>query len=274
MKKIKHILILSLLGFLPWLSLADELKEKNVIYLYADEGAGRECLQQTALTLEDILPHNYSINYINSEKIIDNEWIKDAALLIMPGGADVPYTKKLNGKGNQNIRSYVKNGGSYLGICAGSYYGSSYVEFDKGGEFEVLGKRELAFFPDSAIGPILAKYDYRSNSGCRATNIRLELEQTKESTIYYNGGGYFKNAASYSDVNIIGYYKNSLPAIVHIPFGKGNVILSGVHFEYNPSLLDTQDPYIKKICPDLKRSDATRRILAKAIFKKLGLLTK
>lgn len=253
---------------------ADKLKAENVIYIYKDEGVSNKSLLHTVSIIKETLPTSYHIYPINAKEIIRNQWVKNAALLIMPGGADLPYVEKLNGQGNANIKNYVANGGSYLGICAGSYYGSAYVEFDKSGELEVLGERELAFFPGSAIGPILAKYDYRNNSGARAANIRFELEQIKETKIYYNGGGYFKDAANYSNVAIIGYYQNHLPAIVHISHGKGNVILSGVHFEYSPDLFNKHDPYLSKIYPDLKHSNTTRMLLAKVIFKKLGLITR
>ena len=187
----------------------------------------------------------------------------------MPGGADLLYVRKLNGQGNKHIKAYVKNGGAYLGICAGSYYGSAYVEFDKGGKLEVFGERELAFFPGVAVGPVLAKYDYRSNSGSSAAKIKLDSKEVKKAVMYYNGGGYFKNATNYDDVTIIGYYENYLPAIVHVSFGKGNVILSGVHFEYDLYQLDTQDPYLNKISLGLKYSNAKRQILVQVIFGKL-----
>jgi glutamine amidotransferase-like uncharacterized protein len=43
-------------------------------------------------------------------------------------------------------------GGSYLGLCAGAYYGSSRVVFEPGTPLEVIGDRELAFFPGIARG--------------------------------------------------------------------------------------------------------------------------
>jgi len=267
-----HYLVFILIIYIfPLLALADKIKEKNVIYIYKDEGVSNNSILHTVFTLKETLTDGYYIHSINAKEIIRNEWVKDAALLIVPGGADLPYTKKLNGQGNANIKNYVNNGGSYLGICAGSYYASAYVEFDKSGELEVLGERELAFFPGPAVGPIIAKYSYENNSGARAANIRLGLKNLKQSTIYYNGGGYFKDAANYSNVVIMGYYQNHLPAIVHILHKKGNVILSGVHFEYSPCLLDKHDPYLNKLYPDLKHSNTARIVLAKTIFKKLGL---
>lgn len=251
-----------------------QVAEKKIVYIYEDDGVSKISLSQTVCTLKEVLPNKYHVCRISAEYIINANWTQDATLLVMPGGADVPYTKKLNGKGNIRIKNYVDNGGSYLGICAGAYYGSSYIEFDKGTNLEVSGKRELAFFGGSTIGPILAKYDYKSNSGTRAAKIKLELEQVKEANIYYNGGGYFKDATKYKDVVVLGYYENHLPAVIHILFGKGNVVLSGVHFEYNPFLLNIEDPYLQKIALNLKYSNTMRIKLVEAILKRLGILCK
>ena len=88
-------------------------------------------------------------------------------------------------------------------------------------------------------------------------------------------GGYFENAQNYPNVSVIGTYKilNSpiLPAIIYIQYGKGHVILSGVHFEYNGSLLDQHNPYLQKIIPKLAQSNHTSEFLRKIIFKKMNL---
>jgi glutamine amidotransferase-like uncharacterized protein len=47
---------------------------------------------------------------------------------------------------------FVQGGGSYLGLCAGAYYGCARVVFEPGTPLEVVGDRELAFFPGIARG--------------------------------------------------------------------------------------------------------------------------
>jgi glutamine amidotransferase-like uncharacterized protein len=54
-----------------------------------------------------------------------------------------------------NRPDFVEGGGSYLGLCAGAYYGCSRVEFETGGAMEVVGARELAFFPGVARGAVV-----------------------------------------------------------------------------------------------------------------------
>ncbi len=219
-------------------------------------------------TTENSLYARYLIKSINANEIIANKWAYNSKLLIIPGGRDLAYAEKLNGAGNQNIKNYVKNGGSYLGICAGAYYASSYIEFDKGRELEVVGKREMKLFSGKSIGPILGRYSYTSNSGARAT--KQKLNEIGNGYFYYNGGGYFADCEKYSDVKILGYYENDLPSIIEIPFYLGRVILSGVHFEYNPELFDLSDGYLQAIYPKLRKCEAIRKVLVRKIFSALG----
>ena len=74
-------------------------------------------------------------------------WTEDAALVAFGGGYDSGFVKSLGKDGTAIVRNYVLSGGSYLGICAGGYFGCAEVEFDKGGPLEVVGKRDLGFFP-------------------------------------------------------------------------------------------------------------------------------
>ena len=50
---------------------------------------------------------------------------------------------------------------------------------------------------------------------CDVTRLAT-LDAVKESIVYYNGGGYFENAANYDKVSVVGYYQNHLPAIIYI----------------------------------------------------------
>jgi biotin--protein ligase len=168
----------------------------------------------------------------------------------MPGGADLPYCKKLNGKGNTQIKAYVEAGGTYIGFCAGAYYGSHYCEFHKGDTrgYEVLGERELSFFPGSAVGPVLAPYDYQSNSGSRIAQIKWQQSDAQENQIYnvyFNGGCYFKDADQYENVRVLATYNNKgfegRAAIVECRVGQGKALLSGVHPECSFDDLEGND---------------------------------
>lgn len=246
---------------------------EKVIYIYNDAGAGQESVKQAFNTVKKTAPKIYSVKMIDAAEVLKGKWTKQAAIFVMPGGAATPYAKKLNGKGNQIIKQYVANGGAYLGMCAGGYYGSSIIEFDKHGPLEIITTAELSFFPGKAIGPVLAPYDYQSNSGARVAPIQLHLSSHIASTyLYFNGGGYFKDAASYPHTTVLGFYQTKngqLPAIIKINYGKGVVILSGVHFEYSPALLNKSDPYLVPLLPFLQRSEAERLVFFADIFNEL-----
>lgn len=147
--------------------------------------------------------------------------------IVMPGGADRFYDSELCGIGNANLRKFVEQGGTYFGICAGGYYGGSFVDFAKGTLIEVQEERELGFFPGSVRGPHLAPYEYGSESG--ALDVLVTWEGGSE-LVYYNGGGYFVGA----NRGVLATYPDGKAAIVSCSVGKGKAILSGVHYEYYP----------------------------------------
>jgi len=245
-------------------------EKKHIIYIYEDEGVSTESLKQT-LAAFGSLAQKYTVKTIDAQQIKKGVWAQDAVLLVMPGGADLPYVKNLNGLGNAIIKQYVIDGGAFLGICAGAYYATSYVAFDQHGPLEVVGDRELAFFKGNSIGPVLAPYDYQSNSGSRAATIHVDLPDLSEAIVFYNGGCFFEAADRYAHTQIIGTYENGLPAIILIPYGQGKVLLSGVHFEYNSDLLDDQDPYIQNIIELLHQGNDSRQRLFQELMQLIGI---
>lgn len=246
-------------------------EDRNIIYVYSDEGVSDESLTHTMSTFKTIL-RKYDVKTIDAQQVKNGLWSKNAALFVMPGGADSPYAKKLNGYGNNIIKKYVMDGGAFLGICAGAYYGSSYVEFDKNGSLEILGNRELVFFRGKSIGPVLAPYDYKTQSGSRAAKIHVILDNPLDVLVFYNGGGFFEDAEQYSNTKVIGIYENNLPAIILVHYGKGRVLLSGVHFEYDPFLLSDNDQHIKKIIDPLNKYNDSRKELFNYLMKIIGIV--
>lgn len=243
-------------------------------YIYNDHGVNIESLKNTISLIEDVV--GADVQLINHQAVICGLWTQDASLIIMPGGADLGYVEKLNGKGNAVIKRYVEEGGTYLGICAGAYYASKSIEFDIGGELEVCGDRELAFFPGKSVGPYLAKYDYLSQSGARLAQLTLNDEfSDKHAVVYYNGGGYFADAETAKNTQVLAWYKteyaNSQAAIVRVKVGKGYAILSGVHFEYSPELMDNSDKYLSPLIPELDKANASRTRLVHQLLANLKL---
>lgn len=214
------------------------MKQNTSIKIYCDRGVEQKTLPALIHELS-----NWITSYISAKEILHSDWESETSLLIIPGGRDVPFHEALKGEGNQRIRKYVENGGSFLGICAGAYYGCKSVEFDCGMELEVKGLRELNFFPGIARGPVYGPgtFRYRSEYGAKAASISNSFEKGSLKS-YYNGGCYFVDADQYANVTCISKYldiENQPAAIIEITVGQGRVILSGVHIEIGTSYQST-----------------------------------
>lgn len=44
------------------------------------------------------------VDTLSAAELLDGGWTQQAALLVMPGGADLPYCRHLNGRGNAIIK--------------------------------------------------------------------------------------------------------------------------------------------------------------------------
>lgn len=199
-------------------------------------------------TLRELLTPNYAVIPVNESTILKEPWASTCALLVIPGGGDLGYCRVLNGEGNRRISDYVRRGGAYLGLCAGSYYGSGRCEFEVGNKpLEVIGSRELAFFPGTCRGGAFKGFEYHGERGARAVKLSVATGAFKtpvpaEVISYYNGGGVFVDAKSVKGrkVEVLATYQEETDvdggqgesaAVVFCTVGDGKVLLSGPHPE-------------------------------------------
>ncbi|HSX11324.1 MAG TPA: BPL-N domain-containing protein [Chlamydiales bacterium] len=157
--------------------------------------------------------------FLSAADIINGALDETYTLFIMPGGRDRPYHAALKGAGNEKIRAFVENGGTYLGICAGAYYGCKTVQFEKGIPEEICEERELAFFSGTAVGPAFGRGNF-------PVKIGPDLHA------HYHDGCLF--LGDFSQVRVVARYielAGQPPAIIECRVGKGKAILSGVHLE-------------------------------------------
>lgn len=115
------------------------------VLVYSGPGVSPLSLSHTILTLSLLLNPHYTVQPVTPDVLAHQPWEPACALLVIPGGRDLPYVEELTTKSNvtKRIRQYVLEGGRYLGICAGAYFGAEEVRFDMGGGLEVSGKRDL-----------------------------------------------------------------------------------------------------------------------------------
>lgn len=211
------------------------------ILIYRDSGAAPCCIHAIVESLKrDGLDQKYKIAWADRHLLSSPEWQKYTHVLIFPGGRDIPYHRALQGGANDHIRSFVLDGGKYFGICAGSYYGSSFIEFEKGGQLEVLAERDLKFFPGIARGPAYGngKFCYHTDQGVQIAPLHLESSffPITTSAAYYKGGCVFVDAENYENISVLGRYadiKDQPAAIIRCRFGAGEALLCGVHPEYS-----------------------------------------
>lgn len=219
------------------------------------------------------------------------------------------YCRLLNGKGNDRIKQYVKRGGAYLGLCAGGYYGSAKCEFEVGdSKMEVIGTRELAFYPGICRGLAFKGFVYGSEAGAHAAKMMVNKDVNPSDfvlgnfNVYYNGGGVFVDAEKYKDqgVEMLAQYEEELAveagehneraAVVYCPVGEGRAILTGIHPEFvMPQLqnkISTADNSrfaaanldgskggnYAKVVEAVAKDDELRLAFMKALLLKLGLL--
>ncbi|ETO08857.1 biotin-protein ligase [Reticulomyxa filosa] len=225
-------------------------------------------------------------------------------LIIFPGGYDTGFKESLGLVGCTILQEYLKKGGNYLGLCAGGYFGCSEIMFGKGNkDMEIHEKRHLNLI-DGIVGcgPVLADYNYVINAGARVIQIHIKNEN-KYVWTYYNGGCHFylkqdligKQSydclASYhftdAKKDVVEYATNhmqqcdckhhrspnDLCAIVGGRFGHGYFVLSGVHLEFDPLLMDVHDKHLTSVIRQLSDPFVRQQRLhvVTQILSKLGI---
>ncbi|KAK4248049.1 biotin-protein ligase [Corynascus novoguineensis] len=267
--------------------------QKLNVLVYTGTGSTLESVRHCIYSLRRLLGPNYAVNPITESALLKEPWAPTCALLVFPGGADLGYCRVLNGAGNRTIAQFVRRGGAYLGFCAGGYYGCRRCEFEVGDPvLEVVGGRELGFFPGTCRGGAFKGFEYHSERGARAASISVAKDAFSDPTslpsefrCYYNGGGVFvdadKLATDSGTVQVLAEYTEDLavesgvakPAIVYCKFGEGAALLTGPHPEFDAVNLSQQvdAPGYDQLIEALKDDEDARTSFLKACLTKLGL---
>ncbi|KAK3945734.1 biotin--protein ligase [Diplogelasinospora grovesii] len=260
------------------------------VLVYTGTGSTLESVRHCIYSLRRLLSPNYAVIPVAEAALLKEPWAPTCALLVFPGGADLGYCRVLNGEGNRIISNYVRRGGAYLGFCAGGYYGSRRCEFEVGNrELEVVGGRELGFFPGTCRGGAFKGFAYHSERGARAAKITVKQAAFSsagaapaEFRCYYNGGGVFVDGEKTSSIEVLAEYAEELAvesgdikaAVVYCKVGDGRAILTGPHPEFAAANLSKQQPDVPEyeaLVNALAEDDGGRTNFLKACLTKLGL---
>lgn len=234
------------------------------VLVYSGPGVSSSALSHTLKTLRLLLP-SYDVQCISAESLALDPWMASTSLLVLPGGRDLPYVDHLATshrvsatspplRADERIKAYVQErGGTFLGICAGAYYASSFCEFEKGdAQMQVVGERTaLQFYPGTCRGTVFPGFVYESDKGARM--VELQGAAMDKCTTYYNGGGAFIDAERFQaqGVEVLARYvsedkagsrsdaESSIKAgfagqaaVVQCQVGKGRALLFGTHPEF------------------------------------------
>lgn len=219
------------------------------VLVYSGPGVSPVSLSHTILTLTLLLSPHYTVQPAPPDLLRNQPWETACALLVVPGGRDLPYVEEMSARSGlaKRIKTWVNGGGRYLGICAGAYFGAKTVRFDVGGAKQVVGERELAFWDGSCEGPSFPGFEYASEAGARI----VELNGTR---VYYNGGGHFVGEGE-----VLARYNDGRAAVVKA----GRAILCSVHPEY---------PLNEPPASDLGGGDDEARLdFVRGLLEQLGL---
>lgn len=212
------------------------------------------------------------IGYCDAADILSGCLNPAVSLFVMPGGADLYYCEKLNGAGNSKIRAYVEQGGAYLGICAGAYYGCTALDWGNNSITPITGTRELGFYDGVATGPLadLIEDGAIEKSWRGAAPLVYDDGATRIETVaFYEGGPVFTGGTA----KILAHYTDNRAAIVECDVGKGRIILSSPHIEIAMPPLYTHRndsfAYEQRIADTLLPYLASRQELWTAILNRL-----
>lgn len=274
---------------------------KFAVLVYSGPGVSGSSVAHTIKTLRTLLQPYYIVSELSPAQLLNEPWPNTCALLVIPGGRDIPYQDALGGKGNARIRAFVEAGGSYLGICAGGYYGAAEVRFMLDDPvYKVHAKRELVFWPGPCEGLVFPGFRYQSEEGSRPIELELALDELEAlgamdakargslkspaRHIYYNGGGAFyppSDGKLPSGAKVLARYSQAADAPAAAVFneiGRGRAILVGAHPEY--SLLDEplqaslKRHYVSEDMPDkeaLRKAEANRLELMRVLLRALAV---
>lgn len=262
------------------------MSNMNVL-IYSGPGTTPACVNQCLETFRVLFTPYYSVSTVSEHILRDQPWEDKTAVIIIPGGADLPIVKEFREKINEKIKKYVQKGGKYIGICSGGYYGSGRCEFEVGTSMEVSGPRELKFFPGTCRGGVFRGFKYGSEAGARVADLKINtsLLPDQPNTVYgyVNGGGLFVDANKYPNVQTLAYYGDKLDvdygadgkkaAVVLCKVSRGDALLFGPHLEFSPDLLkeDSGVPRFSQVIKSLAATNKQRIDFLRSSLKLLGL---
>jgi len=205
----------------------DSVDREAHIALYSDRGVWPESVQAAERMFQWM---GYSTDRIDADDVKDGV-LDNFALLCVPGGNMYQYAQDLSSIGIENMRSFVREGGAYLGLCGGAYFAAQKVVW-QGNQLPMLS---LELFPGTSQGPFDEIVPYPDSTMCLvnivdATHPITQAEPDSVWILYFWGPALLPEEDA--EVTILGRYESiDQPAMLALQYGAGRVFLIGTHPE-------------------------------------------
>jgi len=205
-------------------SIANDPREVKVL-IYSGYDASTNCVNGIKYCLNTVTLNSVKFTYATST-VITSSVLASYDVLVMPGGTSGSSYLRNPNISSSAIKSFVNNGGGYLGICAGAYAASVAVD---------------GYYSGWGLADVRCKaVNYEGNLTISITSAGeniLGLSGT-QTICHCNGPAMYKVGtvtilATYADNNT-GY--NGYIATVADTYGSGRVILCGPHPELDPRI--------------------------------------
>ena len=87
------------------------------VLVYSGPGTTTEGVKHCLETLRLHLGSYYAVLPVNETVLLNEPWMRKTSLLVIPGGADLPYCNVLDGNGTRRFPSMSNKVGSFRALC-------------------------------------------------------------------------------------------------------------------------------------------------------------
>jgi glutamine amidotransferase-like uncharacterized protein len=205
----------------------EETDKTAVIAIYSGESTAEESVRAAEKMFEWM---GYSVGLVQAN-LIKSEGLHNFSILCIPGGDMYRYTEELSSDGIERIKSFISNGGGYIGICGGAYFAGEKIIWQD----NQLPMNSLGLFQGTCKGPIDEIAPYPGYDMCKINVVDSSHFITKSSAdsawmLYYWGPMFvFEDN---DNIHILGKYDiGGGPMMLCFEYGNGRVFIIGTHPE-------------------------------------------
>ena len=229
----KKLLLLIISALFVCTLAAGKAPEKLKVGLYVDFGSKGNGV----LHLASLIAHSPQTELVTvmAEDIRAGK-LKEIDVLVMPGGNSWRQVKTIGIEHEEKVHTFLKNGGAYVGTCAGMY---NVVQGKPGIRLNLLpyDRYQNAGGPTSFVNVEISK------EGARIMGVKPGIH-----VVRYSGGPLvfpLKSAAKGGKGKTLGVFKTAVakkakfekvffdsPAVIYGTYGKGKIIATSFHPEY------------------------------------------